>query len=462
MKIRLRLTLFGAVVVVAATVVFGSTLAWLAERTAPADQAMALGSVADEAAANINEAAPDALVPSSPPALVDLSTSTETFIMILDEAGIPLYSTARFEGTPPPIPAAVVVEALQQGASEATYAIGDDVMIHVQARRWERNDLGRQGVALAAQSTAFIQEQLDGLRGLIVVSVIITLLVAGAAGWIVSGRALRPLRELATTTDEIGATGDLSRRLPPTEARDEVGALTRSFNAMLTRLQTARGELTQSLQRQKQFVADASHELRSPLTTIRNNAGFLREKRDASTQDRQEAIEEIEAEAARMTTLVNDLLALARSDAELAPDRRPLDLADLVRETVGRNNAVTVHPGVPAEVEGDPEALRRLIVILVENAERHGGKPIEISVVNAADQVTLTVRDHGPGLATEEIERVFDRFHQADPSRNPEGAGLGLAIAREIARAHGGSIAAANHPGGGAAFEVVLPALQAG
>jgi len=130
----------------------------------------------------------------------------------------------------------------------------------------------------------------------------------------VSGRAVRPLADLAETTDEIAATGDLSRRLPSVKANDEVGRLTTSFNAMLASLEETRARLASSLDTQRQFVADASHELRSPLSTIRGNAGFLMDRPDATEEDRNEAIGDISAEADRMSLLVDDLLMLARGD----------------------------------------------------------------------------------------------------------------------------------------------------
>lgn len=458
MKIRVRLTLFGALVVAAAVLVFGLSLAWLAERAAPRDQANALGALAEGTVDNMLSADPATLVPTRPPVLIDVASSTEPFVLILDEAGLPLYATADVDGAPPQVPAAVVVEATQQGASAATYSITDTVDIHVEARAWQRPDLEVAGVVVAGQSTAFIAEQVDGLRAVIFVSLIITLLVSLAAGWIVSGRALRPLRSLAETTDEIGATGDLTRRLPPSNADDEVGALTASFNAMLERLQAARTELTESLRRQQQFVADASHELRSPLTTIRNNAGFLAERADASAVDRRDAVAEIGEESDRMARLVDDLLALARTDGDLAPDRRPLDLSALTRDVVGRSD-INLEAPDPVEVNGDRDALHRLIVILIENARRHGSPPVEIAVRRIDSSGVIEVRDHGPGLRIDEYDRVFDRFYQADSSRNREGAGLGLAIAREIVMAHQGAIAASNHPGGGAVFSVRLPAI---
>ncbi len=458
MKIRLRLTLFGALVVAAAVLVFGLSLVWLAERAAPNDQATALGTLADGTVENLLSADPATLIPTRPPVLIDIASSTEPFILILDEAGVPLYATAEVDDEPPRVPAAIVVEANQIGGSAATYAITGTVEIHVEARAWQRPDLEVAGVVVAGQSTAFIAEQVAGLRAVIVVSLIVTLLVSLAAGWIVSGRALRPLQSLAETTDEIGATGDLTRRLPPARADDEVGALTGSFNAMLERLQAARADLTESLRRQQQFVADASHELRSPLTTIRNNAGFLVERTDASTNDRGEAIAEIAEEADRMARLVDDLLALARTDGDIAPDRKPLDLSALIRDVIGRSD-INLTAGEAVEVLGDRDALHRLVVILLDNANRHGSLPIEIDVNRSGHGAVIEVRDHGPGLRSEEYDRVFDRFYQADSSRNREGAGLGLAIAGEIVAAHGGSISASNHPEGGAVFTVRLPGL---
>jgi signal transduction histidine kinase len=325
------------------------------------------------------------------------------------------------------------------------------------------------GIVVAGQSTAFPINQLAGLRAFLLISAIVTLIAVAVVSWLVAGRAVRPLVTLAETTGAIGTTGDLSKRLAPSKSRDEVGRLTTSFNAMLERLQSAQAELAAALAAQQRFVADASHELRTPLSTIRTNAEFLRERPDATAEDRAAAIGDVVAEAERMSGLVDGLLVLARADAGVAVQRRPVDLRALAVEEVRRirasgrtrdeTQAVQVTEHGAALVSGDPDALGRSIRILLDNAFRHGKAPVAVSVTQQDGRVRVEVRDAGPGLPKGSEDRIFERFYRADPARSGDGTGLGLSIARAIVEAHGGTIRAQNADGGGAAVTIELPAL---
>jgi signal transduction histidine kinase len=304
------------------------------------------------------------------------------------------------------------------------------------------------------------------LRVFLILAAIVTIIAVALVSWFVIGRALRPLRTLAVTADEIGRTGDLTRRLPPVRSHDEVGVLTASFNGMLEQVSAAQDRLGESLAAQRRFVADASHELRTPLTTIRNNAGFLVEHPDAAAPDRAEALADIVAESERLSRLIDDLLRLARADAGGRLERRPTDLgaivADVARKARRPDRAVVVRAaGGPVVVDGDPDALTRLVWILVDNALRHGSGDVELEVAvdTAAGRAVVTVADRGPGIVPGDEARIFERFHQADGARSGEGSGLGLAIASTIAVAHAGALTAANREGGGAIFRLELPLL---
>ncbi|HKY52310.1 MAG TPA: HAMP domain-containing sensor histidine kinase, partial [Candidatus Limnocylindria bacterium] len=322
---------------------------------------------------------------------------------------------------------------------------------------------------VAGQSTAFPNDQIAGLRFFLVISAIVTLIVVAIVSWLVAGRAVRPLVTLAETTGAIGTTGDLSRRVALSGDRDEVGRLTTSFNAMLERLQSSQADLAAALAAQQRFVADASHELRTPLSTIRTNAEFLRERTDAAEADRAAAIADVASEAERMSRLVDGLLVLARADAGVAVERRPVDLRAVATEEARRYRQpgraredaqdVVVHAGGAALVSGDADALGRVVRVLLDNAFRHGKPPVTITVARGDGRATVEVRDAGPGLPPGSEERIFERFYRADPSRSGEGTGLGLAIASAIVVAHGGTIRAATADGGGAAVTVELPAL---
>lgn len=463
MKIRLRLALFGAFVTAIAMISFGVLLGLLISRAAPEEQDRLLADLAAATVVAIEEAPAASLIPTQPPVLIDLATSTDPYVSVVSENGTVLYTTGQVEGAPPRVPAAAVVEAVTTGSSTITTAQGS-TEIRMYAMPWSRSDLGATGIVVAGQSTAYTEEQIAGLTAVLWVSGTITLIAAIVVSWLVSGRALRPLHRLAETTDEIGTTGDLSRRLPPVKADDEVGGLTTSFNAMLDRLEDSQDRLQANLAAQRRFVGDASHELRSPLTTIRSNAGFLRDRPEVSPQDREEALADIEAESDRMAHLIDDLLLLARADAALDVSHRPVDLAVVLQDAsrraarLGRDLAVA--PTDPTVVMGDHDALTRLVWILLDNADKHGAQPIDVTLSDDGTTASLTVADHGPGIAPEHIDHVFERFYRADPARSPAGAGLGLAIAAEIVAAHDGSIRVTSDEDAGTAFTVQLPVAQ--
>lgn len=461
MKIRRRLALFGAGVVALAMLGFGLLLNWLGQATAPGEQDKSLAVLAEQTVDALNAAPIESLVPTSPPVLVDVAASTEPFVTVRLEDGTVLYTTGQLNGTAPEIRAAVIVEAIETGTSVLTVRPIDGVELRVHARAWNRPDLGIQdAIVVAGQSTDFNEEQLAGLRAVIWGSAIVTTIAAVVVSWLVSGRALRPLRTLAETTDEIGSTGDLSRRLPPVDTDDEVGALTRSFNAMLERVESSQSQLSATLEAQRRFVADASHELRTPLTTIRSNAGFLATRSDAGAADRHEATADIVAESERMSDLVDDLLTLAHADSGRPLGAEPVDLTNLLRELVlqaNRNeNPIELDVEHGLVVRGDESALQRLIRILVDNGHKHGAGTVSIDAWIEDGSVQLLVADEGPGIADADADRIFERFYRSEEARSTSGFGLGLAIAHEIVTAHGGTIAAHNVPNG-AEFLVTLP-----
>ena len=226
-----------------------------------------------------------------------------------------ISASAEAAGVVDALPPALLERTDEVGGAVATIDPVDGPELRVQLRRWTRADTGQDGLVVAGQTTAFADEQLAGSRLFLAVSGVIALIAAAFAAYVASGRALRPLRDLAATADEIGRTGDLSRRLPPVRSKDVVGRLTASFNSMLGRLGLAQNQLAGTVEAQRRFLADASHELRSPLTSIRSNAGFLDQHPEAGPGDRSEAVADIAAESERMSRLVDGLLRLARADA---------------------------------------------------------------------------------------------------------------------------------------------------
>lgn len=474
MPVRRRLAFYGTSVAAAGMFVFIVLLSALAANGVRDDQDRTLTTMADAATAALErgDASPTG---GRPLVVIDLAAGTEPFLLVLAADGTVRYASGLLNGAPPRIPAAVVVEANERGRSAATVAaaglapkIGaDPPEFRVAARRWAKASDG--GVVVAGQSAAFPNNQLAGFRVFLVIAAIVTLIVVAIVSWLVAGRAVRPLVTLAETTEAIGTTGDLSKRLAPSRSRDEVGRLTTSFNAMIERLQSSQADLAAALAAQQRFVADASHELRTPLSTIRTNAEFLRGRPDAAAGDRAEAIADVASETERMSRLVDGLLVLARADAGVALERRPVDLRAIAADEVrrvrapGRVRDETHEVKVTAEgsalVSGDPDALGRAIRVLLDNAFRHGRPPIGITITKREGRIHLEVRDAGPGLPHGSEERLFERFYRADPSRSGEGTGLGLSIARAIVEAHGGTVRAISADGGGAAVTIELPAL---
>jgi len=284
-------------------------------------------------------------------------------------------------------------------------------------------------------------------------------LVAILGIWLVAGRALSPIARLTETARAIAASRDLSRRVTAT-GRDELGLLATTFNEMLDSIETA-------YRLQQRFVADASHELRAPLTAILGNLDLLRRRRDIPEEERQEALEEAQREAARLSRLVADLLALARADAGMPLVLRPLDLDAVVLEAFKEARALSaehefvLEPFEPVRVAGDGDRLKQLLLILLDNAIKYtpSGGRITVGLRGDGDRAEITVRDTGVGIPPEDLPHVFERFYRADParSRDPGGTGLGLPIARWIVEQHEGDITLESEPGRGTTVRVLLP-----
>lgn len=456
MSIRARVTWYGMSVVALVLFVISGLFGLLLAGSVPNSQDEELRDRAIAATASVLSAPQVTAQTSLTP--VDALAGTEIVVMVLDDRGTVLTTTGLVEGAPPAIPADLLAKAASAGSAQATTPAG----LRVHVRPWTRADLGRSGFVVAAQAVQRLRTDRAGVLVIIFISDVVSLLAAAVAIWLATGRALRPLKQLSATADEVGRSADLSRRLPPVRQRDDLGRLTGSFNTMMDRLQQAYARLAAAFAAQQRFTADASHELRTPLTTIRSNAGFLHAHPDADPRDRDAAIADISSESERMARLVDDLLTLARADGGQPPRPESVDLGPLVHDVVAQ--ARRAHPdrefypsGEPATITGDPDSLRRLLWILIDNAVAHtadGGR-IWIAVTGRPEGVVLYVSDNGSGIPPGLPERIFDRFFRADPSRS-SGTGLGLSIAQSIVLAHGGRIHAANNSLGGATFVVEL------
>jgi two-component system, OmpR family, sensor kinase len=441
--LRLRLALFGAAVVALTLVLFGALLYTLLAHGATTNQDDALRGRAREAVASLDNA--PGIAAREPVAPADLRTSTDVFVEVFDPSWTAIYSTAQLNGSPP-IPSA-------RFRVTAAEVFGGYFGIEQGLRLFALPFNG--GYVVTGQSTRVLQSNLSGVLGFLIISGVPTLIAALAASWLVAGRALKPLKDVAGTADEIGRARDFGRRLPGRRSRDEVALLSTSFNRMLEQLQD-------SFESQRRFVADASHELRTPLTTIQGNAGLLARGPAVSDEVRQAAAADISAETSRMTRLVDRMLTLARADSGLKLELAPLELGPVVLEVC--RQAQTVHPDRElvtvangATIAGDEDAIRQLIWILLDNALRHARSSVSVTLASEGEWARLTVADDGNGIAPEERERIFERFYRSDVARAGHGAGLGLSIAWWIVEQHRGRILAGEGPDGGAAMYVDLP-----
>lgn len=300
-------------------------------------------------------------------------------------------------------------------------------------------------------------DTLDTVATLLAVSVpLVVLLVAGST-WAVMGRALRPVARITAEVDDITADR-LDRRVPVPASGDEIAALAETMNAMLGRLDAAASA-------QRRFVSDASHELRSPLATIRQHAELAQAHPEVTSL--QELADVAIGEGLRLQALVDALLLLARLDEGAPSHDEPVDLDDLVLAEAARLRAGGVAVDVsgvgPARVHGNPQLLGQLVRNLADNAARHARTRVALGLVEHDGRAVLTVDDDGDGVPEGERERVFDRFVRLDDARDRDagGSGLGLAIVRAVARAAHGGVTVDDAPIGGARFVVSLPAASA-
>jgi two-component system, OmpR family, sensor kinase len=461
--IRGRIALFGAAVVALTVVIFSSLVYVLVERSLVTQQDEALRIRGDDVMRQL--VSRRGFNPSPFALTIDVAKSSDIFVEITIFNPSQVYSSGKVNGADPVLPASLLQSApFDHGAvNNAQAENGPLLRVYV---RQLASPSGPAGYLVVGKSLSGIESQLSGLRLFLVAGGWLSLIAAGAASWLVAGRALRPLDAMASTAEDIGRTQDFSRRLPESAPDDEVGRLQKSFNQMLRQLEDAYHRLQSALVAQRRFVADASHELRTPLTTIRGNVGLLLKRNDITADDRVAALNDIAGESERMSRMVQDLLTLARADAGYHLDKTLVDLLPIVQEVSRQaqmlqpSRRVELLDGVPAPMLGNTDAIKQLLWILVDNAFKHTREDgrIELRLENGNRAVRLVVADDGPGIPNEDLERIFERFYQSDAARSGEGTGLGLAIARWIAQEHGGRVYATNNPRGGAVVTVEFPA----
>lgn len=322
-----------------------------------------------------------------------------------------------------------------------------------------RLENGERAVVVIGDSLGERDSSLASLNRLLLIALPLALLIAAFAGYEVAGAALRPVERMRGRAAAISESNP-SERLPVPEARDEIGALGRTLNEMLDRLESGYA-------RERRLVSDASHELRTPLTTMRAELELaLRGERDVD--ELRAAIASVHEETRRMSSLADDLLVLARADQGRLPlQPAPIAARALLGAAAQRGEAAFAQAGrsiaAPEDDTGaalvlaDPNRVAQALDNLIANSLEYGAGPVELTSVRTGHMVELHVLDRGAGFTDEFIDRAFERFSRDAGGQGAQGTGLGLAIVAAIARAHGGSVAARNRPGGGADVWLTLP-----
>lgn len=385
----------------------------------------------------------------------DLATGAgdQSLVQIVDAAGNVLAASPSVEGEPPVVDARPEPGATSTVRSRAL-PIGEGAEFVVVARGVSGPD--GPAVVLVAESLELVGQSTAVVVNLLLIGYPVVLLGVALTSYWLAGRALAPVEDIRTRVAQVQGTSELDARVPVPDGDDEIARLAVTMNAMLERLETGSD-------RQRRFVGDASHELRSPLATIRaahEIAALHPDSNDAEATSR-----DVLAELDRLDHLVEDLLLLARVDEHGLSHRTvDLDLEDLLNDEADRLRklgkiTVTV-AAPPVRIQGDPVQLARALRNLADNAARHARGRVALRLQVLGGRVKIEVEDDGPGIPEVERERVFERFVRLDESRTRAsgggGTGLGLAIAREITAAHGGSL---NVEGGvrGARFVLMLP-----
>ncbi|WP_433796835.1 sensor histidine kinase [Actinoplanes sp. CA-252034] len=443
--IRLRSAIAAGLVVAVAAVLAGAVLLVTA-------RGILLDGVTTTATDRVNQVVA-ALRAGNAAALTAAMTPAEpgrTLVQVLDETGRVVRASPAFAADRPlsglrPAPGRTVWDDRRPRAGR-----------HAQFRVLAAGVQTPSGVqtVLVAQSMETVDEAGRAIVGALLAGMPLLALVVGVATFFFVGRTLRPVQAMTGRAATITAT-NLHARLPVPDSGDEIAALAATMNTMLDRIEVASAA-------QRRFVADASHELRSPLATIHANADLLRAAGLEESAAR--SVTRIHRESTRLARLVEDLLLLARvDDAALRPRRAEVDLDDLVyaareRVAVERSGLRVDGEVVPVRVIGDADQLHRALRNLVDNAMRHARGRVTIALGRSGTQAEIVVGNDGSAIAEPDRERIFDRFVRLDDSRSRQdgGTGLGLSIAREIATLHDGALTVDDRPDG-AAFRLRLP-----
>ena len=389
-------------------------------------------------------------------------SSPGIYVQVRDSNGATVASSANVQRGELPITPAMLDAVFAGQIDYETLPTGSE---ELRVLAWPVDaGTGTVGIVVVGQSIRSLEVVREGMQHLVLVAAAVAALVALVGGWWVTARALGPVADMTRVAREIASTGHFERRIGGPPADDELGRLAATFDEML-------GRLEQTLRVQREFLADASHELRGPLMVLRGNLDLLR--LGLPEEERRASVREASDEVQRMSRLASDLLFLAAADAEEVVEQVVVELDSLVQDVWERATSVDAgaHELVLGRhdalvVRGDRTRLEQLLWNLVENALRYtppGGR-VELELRAEEECAVLSVADTGVGIEPDHLPRIFDRFYRVDRarSRRQGGTGLGLAIVKRVAEAHGGHVDVESRPGRGSRFVVTLPLVADG
>ena len=437
------------------TAVAVAAVGWLLVRTVEDAQIRRLR---DDIEANLDQVATRLQAGDDPTEAVEAATASSGFVVVTDERGQVVAASPSTPAAATSSPTSLLPRD-EHGLDEVMMRSGlggEPVQL---GSRVVDTPSGRLTVTGAAPVDQ-VSRSIVALRRALLFGLPALVAVVAAVAYVLVGRALRPVEAIRAEVDAItGST--LHRRVPEPPTDDEIGRLARTMNAMLDRLDT-------TATRQRQFVADASHELRSPVAAIRTGLEVARRKADRANWPA--VADTALAEESKLEALLDDLLLLAKHDENGAPARHlePVNLSALISAEAQRARRVPVDVALPdtsattepVVIPGADHELARMVANLVDNAARHATTAVQISLATQTDLVRLTVDDDGPGIPPSDRERIFERFVRLDTSRTRDqgGSGLGLAVVHSIVTHHRGNVWVDDSPTGGARFVVELPA----
>ena len=477
MSIRLRLTLLYSAILALTLIVFGTALYTIqAQETMNSLQANLIqngNGLAQSILNNYLNPNPPPKPPGPPPIPIETLSGDQAFnqlrerdiIRVLDANGTliasPFAGQEQDNVTQALLLSADGLQALKdkQVWWETSSATGNHLLIYDIPVIYQGNV---RFIVQVAQSLAQRDQALAALSSTLIIAGLLTILIAFGIGWILSGETLRPIHHITQTAQVIGKESDFTRRVNYKGPNDEIGQLASTFNSMLARLQDAYQGVSRALKMQRDFVADVSHELRTPLTTIRGNLELLRREPPMPTNEQSEVLTDVVDESDRLIRLVHNLLILARADAGQSLTREPIAVRAVIEEACKQARQLDRQREIIEAVEdlsviGDRDALKQVLLILLDNAIKYTTEGIKVSAKATENQFLICVTDRGPGIAPEKLEHEFDRFYRGETNSNVQGFGLGLPIAKVLTEGQGGTIEIKSELTQGTTVKVGLP-----